>query len=113
MWWDGKIQRTFRCRLQQKPGALGRLLSAIGDQGGLIGGQRPAGRGGEPGADRVGRPVDSRGPTGHRRTAGRQHGHGQGGAVETQRFPDQVGDGGAGQHDSRGKGHHQEYLLER
>lgn len=37
MWWDGKIQRTFRCRLQQKPGALGRLLSAIGDQGGLIG----------------------------------------------------------------------------
>jgi malate dehydrogenase (oxaloacetate-decarboxylating) len=37
MWWDGKIQRTFRCRLQQRPGALGRLLSAIGDQGGLIG----------------------------------------------------------------------------
>ena len=37
MWWDGKIQRTFRCRLQQKPGALGRLLSAIGEQGGLIG----------------------------------------------------------------------------
>jgi len=37
MWWDGKIQRQFRCRLQQKPGALGRLLSAIGDRGGLIG----------------------------------------------------------------------------
>jgi len=37
MWWDGKIQRTFRCRLQQKPGSLGRLLTAIGDQGGLIG----------------------------------------------------------------------------
>jgi len=37
MWWDGKIQRTFRCRLAQKPGSLGRLLSAIGDQGGLIG----------------------------------------------------------------------------
>jgi malate dehydrogenase (oxaloacetate-decarboxylating) len=37
MWWDGKIQRTFRCRLEQKPGVLGRLLSAIGDQGGLIG----------------------------------------------------------------------------
>jgi malate dehydrogenase (oxaloacetate-decarboxylating) len=37
MWWDGKIQRTFRCRLQQRPGSLGRLLSAIGDQGGLIG----------------------------------------------------------------------------
>lgn len=37
MWWDGKIQRTFRCRLEQKPGSLGRLLSAIGGQGGLIG----------------------------------------------------------------------------
>src|SRR5512136_381445 len=37
MWWDGKIQRTFRCRLRQTPGSLGRLLSAIGDQGGLIG----------------------------------------------------------------------------
>lgn len=37
MWWDGKIQRTFRCRLEQKPGTLGRLLSAIGDEGGLIG----------------------------------------------------------------------------
>ena len=37
MWWDGKIQRTFRCRLQQKPGTLGRLLSVIGAEGGLIG----------------------------------------------------------------------------
>ncbi len=37
MWWDGKIQRTFRCRLQQKPGSLGRLLTAIGQEGGLIG----------------------------------------------------------------------------
>ena len=37
MWWDGKIQRTFRCRLEQKPGALGRLLTAIGEQGGLLG----------------------------------------------------------------------------
>lgn len=37
MWWDGKIQRTFRCRLQQKPGTLGRLLSIIGAEGGLIG----------------------------------------------------------------------------
>ncbi len=37
MWWDGKIQRTFRCRLEQKPASLGRLLTAIGDQGGLIG----------------------------------------------------------------------------
>jgi malate dehydrogenase (oxaloacetate-decarboxylating) len=37
MWWDGKIQRTFRCRLEQRPGSLGELLSAIGRQGGLIG----------------------------------------------------------------------------
>jgi malate dehydrogenase (oxaloacetate-decarboxylating) len=37
MWWDGKIQRAFRCRLEQKPGSLGRLLSAIGEAGGLIG----------------------------------------------------------------------------
>jgi malate dehydrogenase (oxaloacetate-decarboxylating) len=37
MWWDGKIQRTLRCRLEQKPGSLGRLLTAIGTEGGLIG----------------------------------------------------------------------------
>jgi malate dehydrogenase (oxaloacetate-decarboxylating) len=37
MWWDGKIMRTFRCRLQQAPGALGKLLVAIGEQGGLLG----------------------------------------------------------------------------
>lgn len=37
MWWDGKILRTFRCRLDQKPGALGRVLTAIGERGGLIG----------------------------------------------------------------------------
>jgi malate dehydrogenase (oxaloacetate-decarboxylating) len=37
MWWDGKIQRTFRCRLEQRPGSLGRLLSAVGEAGGLIG----------------------------------------------------------------------------
>jgi len=37
MWWDGKIQRVFRCRLEQRPGSLGELLSAIGEQGGLIG----------------------------------------------------------------------------
>ena len=37
MWWDRKIQRAFRCRLEQKPGSLGRLLSAIGEAGGLIG----------------------------------------------------------------------------
>ncbi len=37
MWWDGKIQRTLRCRLEQRPASLGELLSAIGRQGGLIG----------------------------------------------------------------------------
>jgi malate dehydrogenase (oxaloacetate-decarboxylating) len=37
MWWDGKIQRSFRCRLEQRPASLGELLSAIGRQGGLIG----------------------------------------------------------------------------
>jgi malate dehydrogenase (oxaloacetate-decarboxylating) len=37
MWWDGKIMRTFRCRLRQTPGRLGLLLAAIGDLGGLIG----------------------------------------------------------------------------
>ncbi|HDT12818.1 MAG TPA: NAD-dependent malic enzyme [Candidatus Aminicenantes bacterium] len=47
MWWDGKILRTFRCRLQQKPGALGRLLSAIGELGGLIGEIRTIQMGGE------------------------------------------------------------------
>jgi malate dehydrogenase (oxaloacetate-decarboxylating) len=46
MWWDGKIQRTFRCRLQQKPGSLGRLLTAVGDQGGLIGEIRTIHQGG-------------------------------------------------------------------
>ena len=46
MWWDGKIQRTFRCRLQQKPGSLGRLLTAIGDQGGLTGEIRTIHQGG-------------------------------------------------------------------
>ena len=37
MWWDGKIQRTLRCRLEQKPGSLGRLLTAIGGADGLLG----------------------------------------------------------------------------
>lgn len=37
MWWDGKILRTFRCRLLQKPGVLGRLLAAVGEAGGLVG----------------------------------------------------------------------------
>jgi malate dehydrogenase (oxaloacetate-decarboxylating) len=46
MWWDGKIQRTFRCRLEQQPGTLGRLLTAIGDAGGLIGEIRTVHQGG-------------------------------------------------------------------
>jgi len=37
MWWDGKIQRTLRCRLEQTPGSLGRLLTAIGGENGFIG----------------------------------------------------------------------------
>ncbi|MCJ7580908.1 MAG: NAD-dependent malic enzyme [Candidatus Aminicenantes bacterium] len=37
MWWENKIMRTFRCRLTQKPGVLGHLLSAIGDERGYLG----------------------------------------------------------------------------
>jgi malate dehydrogenase (oxaloacetate-decarboxylating) len=37
MWWEEKTMRTFRCRLQQQPGVLGRLLSALGEAGGDIG----------------------------------------------------------------------------
>ncbi|MHB8094634.1 MAG: NAD-dependent malic enzyme [Candidatus Aminicenantales bacterium] len=37
MWWEDKIIRTFRCRLVQSPGVLGRLLSEIGKAGGNIG----------------------------------------------------------------------------
>ena len=37
MWWENKIMRTFRCRLKQKPGILGHLLSAIGDEKGYLG----------------------------------------------------------------------------
>jgi malate dehydrogenase (oxaloacetate-decarboxylating) len=37
MWYEDKIMRTLRCRTVQKPGALGRLLTAVGDQGGLTG----------------------------------------------------------------------------
>lgn len=37
MWWDNKLMRTFRCRLQQKPGNLGHLLSSIGGERGYIG----------------------------------------------------------------------------
>jgi malate dehydrogenase (oxaloacetate-decarboxylating) len=37
MWWEEKIMRTFRCRLRQVPGTLGRLLSRLGEAGGDIG----------------------------------------------------------------------------
>jgi len=37
MWWEDKIMRTFRCRLRQAPGVLGRLLTAVGDLGGNVG----------------------------------------------------------------------------
>jgi len=37
MWWEDKIVRTFRCRLVQLPGVLGRLLLDIGKAGGNIG----------------------------------------------------------------------------
>ena len=37
MWWEDKIMRTFRCRLQQVPGTLGRFLSLLGEAGGDVG----------------------------------------------------------------------------
>ncbi len=37
MWWENKLLRTLRCRLKQKPGALGNLLATIGDAGGFLG----------------------------------------------------------------------------
>lgn len=37
MWWENKFMRTFRCRLPQKPGMLGQLLAAIGDERGFLG----------------------------------------------------------------------------
>ncbi len=37
MWWEEKIMRTFRCRLRQVPGTLGRFLSRLGEGGGDIG----------------------------------------------------------------------------
>ena len=37
MWWEEKTMRTFRCRLRQQPGVLGRFLSALGEAGGDIG----------------------------------------------------------------------------
>ena len=37
MWWEDKVMRTFRCRLNQKAGVLGNLLAAIGKAGGFLG----------------------------------------------------------------------------
>lgn len=37
MWWEEKTMRTFRCRLRQIPGVLGRFLSTLGESGGDIG----------------------------------------------------------------------------
>ncbi len=37
MWFENKMMRTFRCRLQQKPGELGKLLETIGDAKGFLG----------------------------------------------------------------------------
>ncbi len=37
MWFENKMMRTFRCRLQQKPGELGHLLEIIGDAMGFLG----------------------------------------------------------------------------
>jgi malate dehydrogenase (oxaloacetate-decarboxylating) len=37
MWWEDKIMRTFRCRLNQKAGVLGNLLSDIGKADGYLG----------------------------------------------------------------------------
>ncbi|MHB8054465.1 MAG: malic enzyme-like NAD(P)-binding protein [Candidatus Aminicenantales bacterium] len=37
MWWEEKTMRTFRCRLRQFPGVLGRLLMTLGEAGGDIG----------------------------------------------------------------------------
>ncbi|RME49102.1 MAG: NAD-dependent malic enzyme [Chloroflexi bacterium] len=37
MWWETKLQRTLRCRNEQRPGVLGGLLTAIGSVGGWVG----------------------------------------------------------------------------
>ncbi len=37
MWWETKVQRTLRCRNEQRPGVLGGLLTAIGAVGGWVG----------------------------------------------------------------------------
>jgi len=37
MWWENKVMRTIRVRNAQKPGVIGNLLKAIGDEGGFVG----------------------------------------------------------------------------
>ncbi|MGB9893288.1 MAG: NAD-dependent malic enzyme, partial [Candidatus Saccharicenans sp.] len=37
MWWEDKLVRTLRCRLLQKPGIFGGLLSAIGAEQAYVG----------------------------------------------------------------------------
>lgn len=37
MWWEDKLVRTLRCRLLQKPGIFGGLLSAIGHEQAYVG----------------------------------------------------------------------------
>jgi len=37
MWWEDKLVRTLRCRLQQKPGILGGLLTILGSQNAYVG----------------------------------------------------------------------------
>ena len=37
MWWEDKLVRNLRCRLAQKPGAFGALLSAIGKEKAYVG----------------------------------------------------------------------------
>ncbi|HOE14301.1 MAG TPA: malic enzyme-like NAD(P)-binding protein [Candidatus Saccharicenans sp.] len=37
MWWEDKLVRTLRCRLLQKPGVLGGLLTALGTENAYVG----------------------------------------------------------------------------
>ncbi|HEK86573.1 MAG: NAD-dependent malic enzyme [Candidatus Saccharicenans sp.] len=37
MWWEDKLVRTLRCRLRQKPGVFGGLLSVIGKEKAYVG----------------------------------------------------------------------------
>lgn len=37
MWWEDKLVRTLRCRLRQKPGVLGGLLTILGSENAYVG----------------------------------------------------------------------------